>query len=160
MKKVLLFSLLVVCVIGLTGTPAHAATAATVVRINETYTLFGIPFSLTSNKRTVVVPTTAQRDTATASSLGYTLKTPEGLRQSDGLSVGMVVAGEKAGSYMLYVLYKDTVPSARVSTLAISHLPFLLIDAKTGTSSQQLNRSELRRYSVTNKTVPPLSTAE
>jgi hypothetical protein len=36
----------------------------------------------------------------------------------------------------------------------------LLIDAKTGTSSQQLNRSELRRYTVTNKTVPPLSTAE
>ncbi len=160
MKKVLVLSLLVVGLGSFVSVPAHAAEDPVVVRINDTYTLFGIPFSFTSSKRTVVVPKTALRDTATSSSLGYTLKTPEGLRQTGGQSVGMVVPAEKAGSYTLFVLYKDTSPSARISTMAISHLPFLLIDAETGTSSQQLNQSELRTYTVTNPSIKRLSDSE
>ncbi|MFN3692859.1 MAG: hypothetical protein ACK4SL_02010 [Candidatus Paceibacteria bacterium] len=128
--------------------------------VSGSYTFFALPFTLTPNKSQIVVPKTAARDTATSSSVGFTLKTPEGLRQTGGQAVGMVVKDARTDEYVLYVLYKDTVPSARVSTLAITHLPFLLVNAKTGTSSQQLNPSELRNFVVKNPNVKKLTDSE
>ena len=139
--------------------PAAAAEKLAIV-VNDSYTFFAIPFSLSHSKNQVVVPKTALRDVATSTSVGFTLKTPEGLRQNAGQAVGMVAKDEKTAEYVLYVLYKDTTPSARVNTLAISHLPFLLVNEKTGTSSQKLNQSELRNFVVKNPKVKPLTDIE
>ena len=158
MKTPAFFLLYGLLILGTLSAPVPAAAAEKLaISVNESYTFFAIPFNLSHSKSQVVVPKLAVRDFATSTSVGFTLKTPEGLRQDAGTAVGMVVKDEKTAEYVLYVLYKDTTPSARVSTLAITHLPFLLINEKTGTSSQKLNPSELRNFVVKNGDVKPLS---
>lgn len=163
MKTSVSFVLYVLVLLVLFGTVsdqvAHAADKQAIA-INNQYTFFVLPFSFSSNKNQIVVPKTALRNTATSTSVGFTLKTPEGLRQSAGQAVGLVGTGEKPGEYLLYVLYKDTTPSSRVNTLAITHLPFLLVNEKIGTSSQKLNQSEMRHLVVKNPKVLPLTDTE
>ncbi len=161
MKTTSFFIFCGLLVLGTFSTPVPAAAADKLaIAVNDTYTFFAIPFSLSHSKSQVVVPKIALRDMATSSSVGFTLKTPEGLRQTAGQAVGMVVKDEKTADYVLYVLYKDTTPSARVNTLAITHLPFLLVSEKTGTSSQKLNPSELRNFVVKNPKVLPIADTE
>ncbi len=161
MKTASFFILCGLLIIGSITAPTRASAAEKLaIEVNDTYTFFAIPFSLSHSKSEVVVPTTAKRDMATSSSIGFTLKTPEGLRQDAGTAVGMVAPGETSGSYVLYVLYRDTTPSARVNTLAITHLPFLLVNQKTGTSSQMLNKSEMRNFVVKNPNVAALTDTE
>lgn len=158
MKTPAFFVLCGLLVLGTLSTPVPAAaTEKLAVEVNDTYTFFAIPFNLSHSKSQVVVPKLAVRDLATSTSVGFTLKTPEGLRQKAGQAVGLVVKDEKTADYVLYVLYKDTAPSARVNTLAITHLPFLLVNEKTGTSSQKLNPSELRNFVVKNPNIKPLA---
>ena len=158
MKTSAFFVLCGLLIVGSIISPTKATAADKLaIAVNDTYTFFAIPFTLSGNKSQVVVPKTALRDMATSSSVGFTLKTPEGLRQDAGTAVGMVVKDEKTSEYVLYVLYKDTTPSARVNTLAITHLPFLLVNQKTGTSSQMFNKSELRNFIVKNPKVLPLA---
>lgn len=161
MKTTAYFALCGLLIVGSIVSPTKASAADKLaIAVNDTYTFFAIPFSLSHTKSQVVVPKTALRDIATSTSVGFTLKTPEGLRQNAGQAVGMVVKDEKATDYVLYVLYKDTTPSARVNTLAITHLPFQLVNQKTGTSSQKLNPSELRNFVVKNPNVKQLTDSE
>ncbi len=161
MKTTAFFVLCGLLIVGSVIAPSSAAAADKLaIAVNDTYTFFAIPFNLSHSKSQVVVPKLAVRDLATSTSVGFTLKTPEGLRQNAGQAVGMVIKDEKTADYVLYVLYKDTTPSARVNTLAITHLPFLLVNEKTGTSSQKLNPSELRNFVVKNPNVKPLADTE
>ncbi len=161
MKTTSFFIFCGLLVLGTFSAPVPAAAADKLaIAVNDTYTFFAIPFNLSHDKSQVVVPKLAVRDLATSTSVGFTFKTPEGLRQKAGQAVGMVVKDEKTAGYVLYVLYKETVPSARVNTLAITHLPFLLVNEKTGTSSQKLNPSELRNFVVKNANVKPLTDTE
>lgn len=159
-KSRIRFAALILLSFILTPVAPVAAAEKVAVTVNDSYTFFAIPFTLTHKNSQVVVPKTALRDRATSTSVGYTLKTPEGLRQKAGLSIGAVVHSTTTGDYVLYVLYKDTTPTSRVNTLAITHLPFLLVSNKTGTTSQQLNRSELRRFTVSNPAVLPVTDTE
>jgi hypothetical protein len=161
MKTTAFFVLCGLCILGSVMSPTEAAAAEKLaIEVNDTYTFFALPFTLSSNKSQIVVPTTAKRDLATSTSIGFTLKTPEGLRQTAGQAVGLVTTGDTSGEYILYVLYKDTTPSARINTVAITHLPFLLVNDKTGTSSQKLNQSELRQFVVKNENIKRLSDTE
>ncbi len=161
MKTSALFVLCGLLVLGGLSSPTTTyATEKAAIAVKENYTFFALPFTFSERKSQIVVPTVAKRDIATSTSVGFTLKTPEGLRQSAGQAVGMVVKDQTSSEYVLYVLYKDTTPTSRISTLSISHLPFLLVSDKTGTSSQALNQNELRTYSVTNANIKALTDSE
>lgn len=161
MKSVHIFTLLLITlIVSSAHIPAASAAGKMALKVHDAYTLFAIPFTISSQKSTVIVPTTALRDTATSSSLGFTLKTPEGLRQDSGLAVGTVVKDSQSDAHILYVLFKDTTPSSRVNTMAITHLPFLMVKDSTGTTSQKLNPSELRQFTVSHSGVTALTDAE
>lgn len=161
MKIVQCFTFLFVAVVGfILTTPNVQAAEKLALPLGDTYTFFAIPFTLAHNKSKVVIPTTAKRDSATSSSVGFTLKTPEGLRQTAGTAVGLVVSDQAGSEHTLYVLFRDTTPTSRVNTLAITHLPFLLVNPTQGTSTQSLNKSELKNFVVKNGAVKPLSDTE
>lgn len=131
----------------------------TVYRINETISLYVLPFTLTHDRYTVIAPTTALRDTTSSSSLTYTMKTPEGLRVKDGKSVAHLTRNNKTGASVLYVLYAKAASTSRANTLSLTAFPFSLV-TPTGTTTTQFAPHELRQFTVSDKTVARLTDSE
>jgi hypothetical protein len=141
------------CALCLIPTVSEAASAKKlVVEIDEQHTLFVLPFSFSHKSATINGPTIAERDSNSSTSLTYTMKTPEGLRRSDGAAVAHIVKDKNGAHYVLYVLYKGH-PSYRVSTMQVTHLPFTVTKG-TSTTETYYHPHELRNYAVTNKHVP------
>jgi hypothetical protein len=130
-------------------------TTKTVYRINDTTSLYVIPFTLEHDRYTVIMPATALRDTKGTSSLTYTLKTPEGLRVKDGRSVAALTRNEATGKSVLYVLYAKATTSSRVNTVSLTAFPFSLV-TPTGTTTTQFAPHELRQFTLSDTKVQRL----
>jgi hypothetical protein len=131
----------------------------TVYRINDTYSLYVLPFTLSHDRYNVVAPAQALRDTTGSTTLTYTMKTPEGLRVKDGRSVASLTRNNVTGESVLYVLYEKSATTSRVNTLAVTALPFALV-SNTGTTTTELREHELRPFTLSDDNVKALVDSE
>lgn len=136
-----------------------SALTKTVYRINDTTSLYVLPFTLSHDRYTIIAPATALRDTTSTSSLTYTLKTPERLRVKDGQSVAHLTRNNKTGVSVLYVLYTKAASTSRANTLSLTAFPFSLV-TPNGTTTTQFAPHELRQFTVSDKTVTRLTDSE
>ncbi len=179
LRKALLIGACLLVLLGFTSS-ASANTEASALpkaltpgayQLDPLNTLYILQFSLGHSRYETILPSKTLRSSQQKDNVvSYVLKTAEGLRTNEGLAASVLLSSnpgsnafqtkpDQKHTYTLLVLHQKSTSTSRTNTMAITGLPFSLID-NGSTTTTRLTPNELKRLQVSDSNIKPLKRIE